>query len=210
MASALMHMAVAKKVNEKLNMDYNYLILGSIAPDLGKELNIPRAITHFQNETENVPIVDKFINKYKNYENNPYEMGYLIHLITDVLWFKEFIKNFNYENIITLKNGTKIEMTDTEFGKLIYNDYTNIGSQLLDYYDMDLSVFYNEYPLPDTNITEVPISSLRLLIDKMSLICTNLGTEKEYIITIDKIVHFIDYAAIYVLDELDRYRNKGE
>ena len=36
MASAIIHMCVAKKVNEVLKMDENMIFLGSIAPDISK------------------------------------------------------------------------------------------------------------------------------------------------------------------------------
>ena len=38
MASAVIHLCVAKKVNEKLKMNERELLLGSIAPDISKQV----------------------------------------------------------------------------------------------------------------------------------------------------------------------------
>lgn len=202
MASALIHMAVAKKVNEKLNLNEKYFLLGSIAPDIGKDINIPKKISHFHN-SENLPNIDMFLDKYKSYLNNPYEMGYLVHLLTDYIWFKEFITNYDKKESYVLKNGEKINIPFQLFNELLYNDYTNLNHLILDYYNIDLSVFYEEYPLPKTAITEIPEDKLRELINKMSIICSSDYTNKEYILSLENVTHFIEYATIYVLDRLE-------
>ena len=42
MASALIHLAVAKKVNEQLKRDNRILMLGSVAPDISKQIGSSR------------------------------------------------------------------------------------------------------------------------------------------------------------------------
>lgn len=204
MASALIHLAVAKKVNEQLKRDNRLLMLGSVAPDISKQIGASRNLSHFISELDggDVPNIDKFLSKYKNYLNNDFEMGYLIHLLTDVLWFEEFLSNHLNGDIITLKDGTKKKMNDDEFTMLIYNDYTDLNSKLIDYYNLDLSVFYDNYDLPQVYIEEIPKDNLNVIIDKMGTICSLEGKNKEYIITLEPVVHFIDYCAIYVLDYL--------
>lgn len=205
MASALIHMAVAKRVNERLNRNEKHLLLGTIAPDIGKDLNISREISHFTEDAKVTPNLDLFYNKYKNDLTDDYELGYFIHLIVDVLWFEEFLKNYRNEDNFVLKNGETIYITEEEYCKLLYNDYTNLNSQLLDYYDMDLSLFYNEYEFPKNKIEEIPYSELRRLVDKMGLICSGDSSSKEYALSIENIVHFIEYSAIYVMDKLKEY-----
>lgn len=205
MASVLIHMAVAKKVNEKLNRNEKHLLLGTIAPDIGKDLNIPRQISHFTDGIKVTPNLDTFYNKYKNDLTGDYELGYFIHLIVDVLWFEEFLKNYQNENNFLLKNGEKIYISEEEYCKLLYNDYTNLNSQLLDYYDMSLSVFYDEYEFPKNKIEEIPYDQLRRLVDKMGIICSGDMTSKEYALSIENIVHFIEYSTIYVMDKLKEY-----
>ena len=96
MASALIHLAVAKKLTENINIknkkDY---YLGSIAPDLSKQIGLNKMSSHFLIHTkEDVPNTEMFINKYPNFMNNEFELGYFIHLYTDKLWFDGFLNNF--------------------------------------------------------------------------------------------------------------------
>lgn len=206
MASALMHMAVAKKVNDKLKCDERYFFLGPIAPDIGKELKIPRKITHFTDGTTDTPDLNKFYQKYHSELNNDYELGYFVHLIVDVLWFEEFLKNYKSDDSCILKNGEKINVSEEEYCKLIYNDYTNLNAKLLDYYDMDLSIFYEEYDFPKTKIEEIPYDHFRVLLDSMSLIVSNISKPKDYMLSLENIVHFIEYSSVYVLDKLEEYK----
>lgn len=202
MASALIHMAVAKKVNEQLKMDEKFFLLGSIAPDIGKELNIPRKISHFKGE-DGLPNLELFLKKYKNEINKPYELGYYVHLITDYFWSTEFITNYDKKDIYVLKDGKKVNISREKFNNLIYNDYTNLNRLILDYYNLDLSIFYDEYEFPNTMIDEIPKDKLRLLVDKMGLICSKDYSNTEYILSLENIIHFIEYAAIYVIDKLE-------
>lgn len=205
MASALIHMAVAKKVNEKLKLNERYILLGSIAPDAGKPANIDRKATHFIDENnDSIPNINLFLNKYKNKLKNDYEIGYLIHLLTDKLWFSEFIKNYLNNNEKINKFGEKMNVDDQTFSKLIYDDYTALDKKVLDYYNMDLSLFYENFDIPNTCIEEIPIKDLSYLVEKMSLLISNDYTDKETIFSIENIVQFIEYSTIYVLDELNR------
>ena len=38
MASAVIHLCVAKEINKYLKMDEDYILLGSIAPDISKQI----------------------------------------------------------------------------------------------------------------------------------------------------------------------------
>lgn len=205
MASVLIHMAVAKKINEKIKYNEKDLLLGVIAPDIGKDINIPRKISHFTDGISSTPNIDLFLKKYKAKLNNSYEMGYFIHLLTDVVWFDEFIKNYEKESNFVLKDGGKVYLDEEEFNDLIYNDYTNLNRQLLDYYNMDLSIFYEEYEFPDVFIEEIPKDKLRQLVDKMGIICSKDYTNTEYVFSIENIVHFVEFTTLYVWDNIKEY-----
>ena len=91
-------MAVANEINKKLNRNNNLILLGGIAPDLGKIANGSKIEAHFQDSDDNIPNLDKFLSKYKNNMNDDFVMGYFIHLYTDYLWFKYFVPGlFNEE-----------------------------------------------------------------------------------------------------------------
>ena len=112
--------------------------------------------SHFLIHTkEDVPNTEMFINKYPNFMNNEFELGYFIHLYTDKLWFDGFLNNFICNNSIKLLDGTIIETTKEEMQNMIYSDYTNMNIQLIDKYDMDLSLFYEEFQEPKTEINEI-------------------------------------------------------
>lgn len=200
MASSIMHIAVAnqlyKKINSKLDINYYDYILGSIAPDISKTINEPRSISHFFDNNIEIPNIDKFLEKYKSTLNNSFNLGYFIHLYTDKLFFKEYYPLFIKDNFITSNikclDGNTIKISTEERTKLLYNDYSNLNIQLIDEYNLNLDLFYNEFIIPKTNITEIPINKLNLLIDNASLILQNLNTKKEYIIDISSIKSFID------------------
>ena len=96
MASAIIHICVAKEVNKYLNMDEKYLFLGAIAPDISKHLSQTKEISHFLDHTneDDVPNVDRFLTKYKDELVNPFEMGYFIHLLTDKYWFRDYVYQY--------------------------------------------------------------------------------------------------------------------
>ena len=163
MASAVIHLCVAKKVNEKLKMDEKMIALGSIAPDISKQIGQTKVVSHFldgQNEDE-IPNIDRFVKKYRNELNKPFEMGYLIHLLTDKYWFGDYVYNYisRYEN----KAGVS-ELTYTGIKNLIYNDYTNLNINLITKYEPEIDIFMNEITYPESIITEIHIEDLPVIV----------------------------------------------
>ena len=204
MASALIHLAVAKKLTENINIknrkDY---YLGSIAPDLSKQIGLNKISSHFLIHTkEDVPNTEMFINKYPNFMNNEFELGYFIHLYTDKLWFDGFLNNFICNNSIKLLDGTVITTTPEELQNIIYQDYTNLNIKLLDEYKMDLSLFYEDFIKPNTKLDEIPSDKLNILIDKMGLIIENSKEEKPYTFDTFLILDFIDKVSQEILEIL--------
>lgn len=194
MASSVIHMCIAKKINEKLKYNQNMLLLGAIAPDISKLVDEPREKSHFITDGENMDI-DYFLYKYKDNLTNPFIMGYFIHLYTDLLWDKYFISDIVEKNSIKLLNGEIVENTEENYKKLIYNDYTNLNIILLDEYNLDLSLFYEEVTLPDVHMDEIPIHKLPILIDKAGIIIKNTKENKSYTFDLANIKSFIETSA---------------
>lgn len=195
MASSIIHMCIAKKINEKLRIpDENMLLFGSIAPDISKLVGQTKEKSHFLT-TNKVVDIDKFIQKYKDKLKHPFILGYFIHLYTDYLWDKYFISDIISKNTITLLDGTKVENTEENYRKLIYNDYTNLNIQLIDYYHLDLSLFYNEIKLPDIEMEEIPIKKLHLLIEHTDTMIQNTKKKKEYTFKLENILPFIELSS---------------
>lgn len=207
MASAIIHLAIAKNLRKHLNIDNEKdYYLGAIAPDIAKQIGERKEKSHFiYNTEEDVPNINLFTTKYKNFKNNSFELGYYIHLITDKIWFEDFLPHITFGNSLKLLDGTIINTTPEEIQRIIYSDYTNINIEVIDEYQMDLSLFYEEFQKPITNIDEIPIEKLHILIDKMGLIIENSKTRKSYTFDMIEIKEFIENTTKYILEKIKKY-----
>ena len=85
MPSWPIHIAIAHKVNKKLNLNDDF-ILGSVLPDILdgyiiKSSNITdKNLSHFR--INHKISLDYFLEKYHDKLNNPIVLGFLVHLIT--------------------------------------------------------------------------------------------------------------------------------
>lgn len=207
MASAVIHLAVAKELEKYFNIkNKKAYYLGSIAPDISKQINQPKKESHFlYNTKEDIPNIDLFTTKYQNFKNNDFNLGYYIHLYTDKIWFDEFLEKLTYSNSIKLLDGTILSTTHDEIRNLIYKDYTNLNINLIDEYTIDLSLFYEDFQIPETTLNEIPIDKLNILIDQMGIIIENSKQEKNYVFDIYLINEFINNCVNKILDELKNY-----
>ena len=105
-------------------------------------------------------------------------------------------------------NGTTISSNIEEIIKLIYQDYTNIDVSLIDYYNLDLSLFYEELEISKIDMDEIPVSKLPILIEQMGIIIENNQEEKSYIFNMPVIIQFIEYATEKILRKIDEYNIK--
>ena len=205
MASAIMHLCIAKEVNKYLHMDERALLLGSIAPDLSKELGETKEISHFLDHSseDDLPNIDHFLRKYRQDFHNPFTMGYLIHLLSDKYWFRDYINAYisRYTH-----DKDKKTLTYSALRSVIYNDYTNINIDLIEHYNLSLDIFFNEYSLPQSNITEIPINKLPVLIDKLSLIIKESTTEKTFVFNTNDIIEFISASVKYIIKDIQMLR----
>lgn len=207
MASAVIHLAVAKVLEPYLKItnkkDY---YLGSIAPDIAKQIGESKQKSHFlYNERKDVPNMKMFTDKYPNFYKNDFDLGYYIHLFTDKLWFDKFLNNLVQSNAVKLIDGTILNTTPEELRNLIYTDYTNLNIKIIEEYNMDLSLFYEEFQKPNTKIEEIPINKLNILIDKMGIIIENSKREKNYVFDIYLIKQFIEDTKERILQEIKDY-----
>lgn len=203
MASSIIHICVAKEVNKYLKRNEKEILIGSIAPDISKQIGRTKKKSHFLDKQDNIPNINNFLKKYKNHLINDFVMGYFIHLYTDYLWFKFFIPNFIKDKKIYKITGEIVELSDEESLKLIYNDYTTLNRILLDEYELDLSIFYEELPKIKSIIKEIPMRKLQIIIDKAGIIIKNSTCSKPYIFDKEIINNFIEFSTNYILTKLD-------
>ena len=205
MASSVIHMAVANEINKVIKKDTHKLLIGSIAPDISKHLGETKVKSHFlDSEDTDIPNIDNFLNKYKDKLDDDFVIGYYIHLYTDYLWFKYFMSEiYNEENnMITKLDGSIVKCNGNMLSIYIYNDYTNINMKLLDEYNMDLSIFYEEIPYLENIIDEIPMNEIKTIVDKTSIIIKNSKEQKDFVFNIENIKKFIEKSTELILAQL--------
>jgi hypothetical protein len=196
MASAVIHLCVAKKANEILKRNEKEFLLGNIAPDISKQIKENKGKSHFlTGKGRAIPQLDEFLKKYKDsLKDNDFNLGYYCHLFADMIWFGIFFNNYcNFEQTeILYSNGEKKKFNPETIIKLLYNDYTNLNIEMIDKYDLDLSLFYEDAPIIKSEIEEIPIDKLQIIIDKMGIIIENSKERKSIIFDTESICRFID------------------
>ena len=207
MSSIMIHLAIAKKVKEHFDIrkekDY---YLGAIAPDISRQIGESKEKSHFLiNTTDNIPNITLFIKRYPTFKYNSFNLGYYTHLITDKLWIEKFIPTLIQDNTIKLLNGSILSTNPEEIENMLYSDYTNINRQIIDEYEMDLSIFYEEFIPPTTQLNEIPIDQLDILLNKMGIIIENSKEEKSYTLDFEAVKAFIDNSSKEIIEELKRY-----
>lgn len=205
MASTIIHLAVAKELEKSLKIKNKYdYYLGSIAPDLAKQMGRSKIESHFLMNTylSDVPNMKMFLNKYPNFRDNAYDLGYYVHLYTDKVWFEDFMTDITTETCIKLKDGTVYRTTKEEMQQLIYSDYTNLNIKLIEEYDLDLSLFYEEFREPRSQITEIPTDRLDILINKMGILIENSKEDKTYTMDLIQIKEFVRKTVRLIQKEL--------
>ena len=169
------------------------LFLGTIAPDISKQIGEKKTKSHFlTNKDNDYPNLDDFLDKYQNNLTNPFIMGYYIHLFTDYLWFKYFMPEISNSNdYIKLLSGDTLKCSKIDISKIIYNDYSNLNISIIEEYNLDLSLFYEDIKIPDIKFDEIPLDKLQIIVDKMGIIIENSKKGYTYSFNIDNIKQFI-------------------
>lgn len=203
MASAMIHIAVANEVNKHIKKDISKYLIGAIAPDIAKLVGIDRNLTHFQDKDKEYPDINRFLDKYKNKLDDDFVMGYYIHLLTDFFWYKYFYTEFVKDNTIIKSDGSSIKLDKKILRELIYNDYTNLNINLIDVYDLNLKIFYNELPEIDKIIEEIPMDKLKILVDKMGIIIENSTNHKSYLFNMGDVKEFIELCISLIIGIID-------
>ena len=206
MASSIIHLAVAKELEKDLKIKNKYdFYLGSIAPDISKQIGRSKYESHFLKNSykEDVPNIDLFVAKYPNFKENDFDIGYYVHLYTDKLWFEEFMEKITFNNALKLLDGTVINTSQEEIQSIIYSDYTNLNISVIDEYELDLSLFYEEFKKPKTSIKEIPAENLDILINKMGIIIENSKEDKKYSFDIELVKEFINNTCKKIKEEIN-------
>jgi len=178
MGSAVMHLCIGKKIAQKLNnSERKEFLIGNLAPDLSKLTNQSKYVSHFLkkiniNDAEReVPDLDKFLKKYKNRLNEPFIQGYLCHLISDDIWFRDYIPN-HVVSITEDKSQVLLRDIDDyipydDFKKMMYGDYAKIHPYIFSLYKINLRKF-DDMNIEDPNMEEFEYEEIHKLIEQIS------------------------------------------
>ena len=204
MASSVIHMTIAHKINEELKKDKYKILIGSIAPDISKLIGRTKEESHFLDDVKNdIPNMERFLKKYQKYLDDDFVLGYYIHLYTDYLWFKYFIPEIKENDFIKKLDQTVVKVTPKTISKYIYNDYTNLNEQLIDKYNLELDIFYNKIPPIANIIKEIPMDKLNIIVDKAGVIISNSRINKEYVFNLENIDKFIVTSTQLILAKIN-------
>ena len=202
MASSVIHMVVANEVNKVIKRNNDRLLIGSIAPDISKHLGQSKVNSHFLDNDDDIPNIDRFLKKYFKNLNDDFVMGYFIHLYTDYLWFKYFIPEIVDNDLITKLDGTVVKCRGNMLKTYIYNDYTNLNITLLNDYKMDLNVFYEKTPTFENIIKEIPMYKINIIIEKTAYIIDNSKVQKDMVFNVTNIKKFIETSVELILAKI--------
>lgn len=162
MPNALIHRCLNKRVEQKIKKFNNekdlYLYdVASVAPDSWrstqrfKDSNLPkkekRKYSHFSKDNEFVENYDIFKNKYKDYLDNPFIFGYMIHLMTDNFWRLEMF----------YKNNFNIKDINNELLNIEHLDEKSELAHDVDIHLKDIASYYNITDLKELTEEEINI-----------------------------------------------------
>ena len=201
MASFLIHMCVCDEVNKIIKKDRKKVLIGSIAPDIAKLIGINRNITHFGE----YPIFDEktFLSKYKEKLSDDFVLGYFIHLYTDYLWDKYFIKRILKNGELTMIDGKKVKC-DKELSLYLYQDYDSLIDDIINTYNMDLSFLNEEIPIIDDIIEEIPISQLHIIINKARDLVNYKDKSKLNVMDMNSINKFVSLCKNKIIKKINK------
>jgi hypothetical protein len=161
MGSRIMHLIIANKVYEKLNISTQQpFLLGGIAPDAAFSRE-RKNISHFyegdlSDETRFVNY-HSFIDKYSSEIKSEFMLGYLTHLVADDVWIK----------FIYFKNNFKSRLdADPSLLERWHNDFRILNGRLIERYKcLDLKNNLIQCNPLKYNIDEINYSELEILIN---------------------------------------------
>lgn len=157
------HLATAKKVSEKINIDKNLFLFGNILPDIPNEYtvknishHVSHAKTHFETEVLILEHIEKrydlrnFAEKYKSKFSNPLMLGYYIHLLTDYFWNdKTYGERGIYDEEkkrigLILNNGKRILCSEEKARQIKTQDFRIFSQYIYDHKLADKPKYQDE------------------------------------------------------------------
>jgi len=150
-----MHYCISSLIADRLEIEHrSEFMLGGIAPDIHGLMGVAKGVTHFKDLDESGKSrinVMRFYETYKNVIHEPFYLGYLCHLISDVEWLDVY---FNVVEYISAEQwAEKLNVAYSDFGKL--------NGRIIDNYSLKL----HQHVVPTISISNYNVDCLPALID---------------------------------------------
>ncbi len=159
MGSRIMHLIIANQIAQKISItNKQAFLMGGIAPDAVS----PKELSHFYegdvNDFSRRIAYEKFCEKYSNYHQSGYILGYYTHLIADDIWLKGFYLPW-------LKNRLE---NDPDIFNRYHKDFRLLNGKLLNHYDIGIDVLKDLYADNSiVDLAEVTVGQVKKLLPYM-------------------------------------------
>jgi hypothetical protein len=157
MGSRVMHYCISSLLSEALGIENkSEFMLGGIAPDIHGLMGVPKGVTHFKDKDASgrgFINYERFYDTYKPVIDEPFYLGYLCHLISDVVWLEIYFKKL--EHVPTEQRNAKLQVA--------YLDFERLNGRIIKKY----SLMLHSHVIPTVNIEGYNTSYLPALLDCM-------------------------------------------
>lgn len=180
MPSIAGHMAVAKLVSEKLNINDLNFIKGNLLPDIILKPDSHHQVkgTYFM-----VPSLEYFREKLDL--TNNIHLGYFVHILLDYYFLEEFVPN-NITDLNIFANGT------------MYKEYDKVNYQLVKRFNLDVK---NLKAILSNFDEEIDNQKLAYNLECLSL---SIIEETEYL-NFDSFANFLNKILDIIIMEIKKY-----
>ena len=113
------------------------------------------------------------------------------------------------DNKIIKLNNKKENFDEKKFTEYVYDDYGSVNKKLIDDYNLDLKIFYEDIPKIDDIIEEIPIEKIKVIVDKAGLIIIESKEKDNILFDEDLINEFVEYAVDATLANIDNLNIKN-
>lgn len=152
MAGYLIHLAVAAQAAKQLyphdSTAFNAFCCGALYPDAFSDEQKDKS--HYcpspdRSQLFSLPDLEEFQNKHPGFRKNPFMYGYYVHLVTDNLFFKEFIQSritvagSRGDRRIVSKISPKLgKMKAADARTKLKEDYTRVNPSIVKRYGLEM------------------------------------------------------------------------
>ena len=234
MPSWNIHLAVAKKVNKKYNLDKNSFYLGNLIADINFNPKLKRRITHYNTSIckncpkELLPNLNEFLKDYKdNIKTSSLLLGYYSHLLTDYFYNNYIFSNCWVQNEkneiigVRLINGRiiknesedkkilkKYKHDDLElYGKYLFNNnYIDIP-KTFNYKNNDLSLLKNKFFKSDDARTRINYLNTEFISSSKYTLKEKIFGLKYKILTKEKLDELFNECINFMIENIDKILN---